>query len=314
MDTVNGVMILAGAAIMVVNIIRFYRFLNQQSDILSAGDERTRKAEYVAYVLLILFLIGYVLTFLTYRRSTIIALILLGGSIFVAIVEIALFAQIDTIKTRTGEISEVMIDAIEARDPSLTGHSIHVRNLTELLYQYLPENLKSEINEVSLGYAALLHDIGKLGVPEAILNKKGKLTKEEWDVMMTHPKTGAKILSPIKAFREILPWIEYHHERMDGLGYYHLPGEKIPLGARIIAVVDTYSVITMRFPYKDPQSYEEAIRCMKQAAGSQLDPYLVDCFCRIPREEVEATVPENVDMPTFWNDVKNGKVTRKEAH
>lgn len=310
MEIINGILILAGACIMVVNIFRFRRFIRRQSDILSGGNTRVRKLEYMDYVLLILFLIGYLIVLFTYRKSAVIALILFGGSVFVALVETALFDQIDTIKNRTQEISGVMIDAIEARDPSLRGHSLHVRNLTKIMYAYLPENIKNEINEVSLEYAALMHDIGKLGVPEEILNKADKLTKEEWDIMRRHPKIGVDILKPIHAFDSILPWIEYHHERMDGLGYYHLPGDKIPMGARIIAVCDTYSVITMKRPYKEPKSYEQAIVIMKRAAGSQLDPYLVDCFVRIPKEKIMAAIPEDPGMPALW---KCRKMDAEEA-
>lgn len=105
-----------------------------------------------------------------------------------------------------------------------------------LLYRHLPSNLRSQINSVSLEYAALMHNVGKLGVPEAILNKPGKMNADEWTVMMQHPQTGASILKPLHTFDDVSDWIEYHHERIDGKGYYGLKGDEIPLAARIIAI------------------------------------------------------------------------------
>ena len=174
----------------------------------------------------------------------------------------------ETAKTRSIDIAEVLVGVIDARDPNLNGHSRYVQEVTMLFYRYLPANLKKDINPVSLEYAALMHDVGKLGVPEFILNKPAKLDTDEWTVMRSHPRTGVKILKPLKTFTNISPWIEYHHERPDGKGYYGLKGEEIPLASRIIAIADTYSAITMRRSYKPPRTHEEAIEIIREVAGT----------------------------------------------
>ena len=141
-----------------------------------------------------------------------------------------------------------------------------------------------------------MHDVGKLGVPERILNKPAKLDEDEWEVMKTHPRVGVKILKTLPSLGEILPWIEYHHERIDGKGYYGIKAKDIPYPAKVIAVADTYSAITMRRSYKDPRTHEDAIDIMKQVAGTQLDEDLVDLMCKIPKEELIACVPETVEV------------------
>ena len=156
--------------------------------------------------------------------------------------------------------------------------------------------MKKNISEVSLEYAALLHDVGKLGVPESILNKEGKLNEEEWEIIRKHPKTGVDILKPLKSFKYILPWIEYHHERIDGKGYYGLSESEIPFAARIIAVADTYSVITMKRAYKPAKTHEEAIKTIKKVSGTQLDAQLVEIFCNIPKEELQKCIPAHLDL------------------
>ncbi len=139
-----------------------------------------------------------------------------------------------------------------------------------------------------------MHDVGKLGVPEAILNKPSKLTEEEWDVMRRHPEIGIKILSPLKSFSGISDWILYHHERVDGKGYYHLSKEEIPFVSRLLAIADTYSAITMRRSYKEPRSHEEAVKIISEVAGTQLDSELVDIFLTIPEEELRKCIPEQI--------------------
>lgn len=185
---------------------------------------------------------------------------------------------------------------IEARDPNLNGHSRYVQNIVMCFWKYIPQEMKGDINDVSIEYAALLHDVGKLGIPESILNKPGKLSDEEWTVMREHPKKGVNILKQLNSFDYILPWIEYHHERVDGKGYYKIPGEELPFGARVIAIADTYSAITMRRSYKPAKTYEDAMEIMDEVTGTQLDPALMEIFKKIPKEELEKAVPQNVDV------------------
>ncbi|MBQ7620208.1 MAG: HD domain-containing protein, partial [Treponema sp.] len=239
-------------------------------------------------------LLGYVFTAVFGSPDFMMGGILFGGSVFVWIVLNIMFNLTDVVKNRTLEISEMLIGVIEARDPNLSGHSIYVRNLTKLLYKHLPFSLKHRINLVSLEYAALMHDVGKLAVPEAILNKPSSLDEYEWKVMKTHPDAGVKMLAPIKSFDVIMPWIKYHHERIDGNGYYGLKGKEIPLEARIICVADSYSAITMRRAYKDAKTYDEAVAILKDNAGTQFDTQLVDIFVSIPKREVEGCMPKNI--------------------
>lgn len=190
-------------------------------------------------------------------------------------------------KRRTFEISEVLVGILDAGDSNLDGHSLHVCNLAMLLYDYLPFRLRIHINAEKLRYAALFHDLGKLGIPGKILNKPGKLNGNEWDSMRRHPEISVMILAPVKSFDAVSDWILYHHERIDGNGYHKLKGDQIPLASRLIAVADTYSAVFMARSYKARQTHEDAISVLKLAAGTQLDPELVDIFCSIPSEKIE---------------------------
>ncbi len=294
MDILIIVLIILGALLMVTNIARYVYFLRTTHDVLSAGSPRDKFRKELALVLLIFFLIGYLCIALFSKPDIMVALILFWGSVFVMIVLTLMYGLLDTVKTRSIDIAEVLVGVIDARDPNLNGHSRHVQELTMLFYKYLPANIKKDINAVSLEYAALMHDVGKLGVPEAILNKPAKLTEEEWSVMRSHPKVGVKILSPLATFAPIANLILYHHERMDGKGYYQVKMEDIPVAARIIAICDTYSAITMRRSYKAPRTHEDAIKIITEVAGTQLDKELVDCFLSIPKEELQKCIPEQV--------------------
>lgn len=295
MDIIILVLIIAGALNMVRNIYRYYRFLQSSQDVLSSGKKRDQFWMNLALILLIFFLIGYLFVGFFSDPDLMMAFILFFGSIFVAIVETVMFRLIDTAKERSIDVAEVLVGVIDARDPYLNGHSRHVQELTMVFYRHLPKHLKNELNAVSLEYAALLHDVGKLGVPEAILNKPAKLDPEEWEVVVKHPAVGVNILKPLHSFDNIKSWILYHHERIDGKGYYKLSGDRIPLAARLISITDTYSAITMRRAYKEAMTHEEAIRIMKEVSGTQLDAELLDIFLSIPKEELERCIPEKVD-------------------
>ena len=288
-------MIIAGALLMQWNIIRYAIFLSGMNDVISAGDKKSTALRAAGLVLLIFFLLGYLFTAIFGSPDFMMGGILFGGSIFVWIVLNIMFNLTDVVKNRTLEISEMLVGVIEARDPNLSGHSIYVRNLTMLIYRHLPLSLKNKINPVSIEYAALMHDVGKLAVPESILNKPARLDDDEWKVMKTHPEAGVKMLSPISSFETIVPWVKYHHERIDGKGYYGLKGKEIPVEARLICVADSYSAITMKRAYKEAKSYDEGVAILKECAGSQFDTQLVDIFVSIPREEVEACLPKDLN-------------------
>ena len=113
--------------------------------------------------------------------------------------------------------------------------------------------------------------------------------------MKNHPKLGTKILSPLNSFHEILPWIEYHHEYVNGQGYYHIPNDDIPYAAKVIAIADVYSAITMRRSYKDSRTHEDALAIMKEEAGTHLDAELIDILCSIPKQKLRSCIPDTVE-------------------
>ena len=212
----------------------------------------------------------------------------LSGTVSLTVLLIWSGLEIEGIKARAMETVETIVSILEVENSNLDGHSLHVHNLTMLLYDYLPFSMKRKINRVDLAYASLFIDLGKLGVPAQILNKTGKLLSDEWAMMKRHPEISAKIFEPIPAFHTINDWILYHHERMDGNGYYRKKGKEIPLAARVITVADTYSSITMVRAFKPSLPYADAIMELKLAAGSQLDPEIVEVFCEIPKDRVDA--------------------------
>ena len=289
-------MIAIGALLMVLNVINFLRFLASTRDVISGSSVRDIVWSRIALVLLTFFLVGYILVAVFGKPDILMAMILFGGSVFVFIVNSLMSKLLATAKERSIDVAEVIIGAIDARDPNLNGHSRHVQNITMTLFRYLPPQMRADINRVSLEYASLVHDVGKLGIPEAILNKPGKLTEEEWEIMKRHPKIGVEVLKSLHSFEMVMPWIEYHHERIDGKGYYGIAGDRIPLAARIIAVADTYSAITMQRSYKAPRTHDEAITIIKEAAGTQLDAQLVSIFCNIPKEELIACAPPKISI------------------
>ena len=157
-------MIVFGIIIMITNIVRHVRFIIGSKDVLSSGDKKDRAWEYVSLLLLIFFLIGYILVTLIGKPDIIIAGILFGGSIFVAIVLTLIFRLISTVKENSLNIAETLISVVDARDPNLRGHSRYVQNVTMAIYDHLPSENKNGINRVSLEFAALMHDVGKLGI------------------------------------------------------------------------------------------------------------------------------------------------------
>ena len=291
-----SVLIIIGSIIMVGNIIAYIRFIRTSTDVMLSGKRGEPIWEKIGLALLVFFLLGYLGVAFWGKPDLLMAGILFFGAIFVSLALVLLYHLVDTLKDRSIEVTETLIGVIEARDSNLNGHSRNVQMLSMCLYKHLPAFMKEGISPVSFEYAALLHDVGKLGVPESILNKPGKLDDEEWDVMKQHPKIAMDLLRTLPSFDEIKEWILYHHERMDGKGYYGLPGEDIPMAARIIAVCDTYSAITMRRSYKDKRTYEEAMDIIKDVSGSQLDPDIVAVFMTIPKEELQACTPETVDF------------------
>jgi putative nucleotidyltransferase with HDIG domain len=180
-------------------------------------------------------------------------------------------------------------NALEAKDAVTSQHTEEVVRLAVAVAAELDLDLDA-VRNVELG--AVLHDIGKVRVPESILNKPGPLTDEEWAVMKTHPEVGEHILRPIQSLSGILPIVRHHHERWDGGGYPDkLSGRAIPLGARVVAVCDAYRAMTEDRPYRKALSTDEARKELHEGAGTQFDPDCVEAMIRtLERRDSAATV------------------------
>jgi len=170
-------------------------------------------------------------------------------------------------------------NAVDARDPYTAGHSARVSKISLLISGELK---MTEEDSRILEYAALFHDIGKIGIPDGILNKKGKLTDDEYNLIKNHPEIGVNILGGIDFLLNALPLIKHHHERFDGKGYPSgIKGEEIPLCARIIAIADTYDAMTSDRPYRRGFSHDAAVKEILENKGAQFDGILVDVFMKI---------------------------------
>lgn len=170
---------------------------------------------------------------------------------------------------------------VEAKDEHTASHLARAHSYAIMLARRVdPEMADDQV----FGYGFLLHDIGKVAIPEAILAKPSPLTDEEWEIMKTHPTLGGKILAPITFLNRAIPIVECHHERWDGRGYPNgLAGEDIPLAARIFSVVDAYDALTSNRPYRQAMRPEEACREILASAGTQFDPAVAkefDALCR----------------------------------
>ena len=169
---------------------------------------------------------------------------------------------------------EALVTLVEARDDSTGRHSHQVADLAFRLALALGL-APAEAQMIAL--AGRLHDIGKVAIPDGVLQKAGRLTEEEWALMRTHPVVGAEVVSHIPALRPLAPVIRAHHEHWDGQGYpHHLKGEAIPFGARILAVVDSYNAMTSQRPYREPLSASDARAELCRCAGSKFDPRVVE--------------------------------------
>jgi HD-GYP domain-containing protein (c-di-GMP phosphodiesterase class II) len=139
--------------------------------------------------------------------------------------------------------------------------------------------------------AALLHDIGKIGIPDAVLNKPSRLTAEEYDLMKRHPEYGWIVLRQIPGFERVSLLILHHHECFDGKGYPGgLKGEEIPVGSRIVSVIDAFDAMVSSRPYREGLPFEEAARRLVQASGTQFDPAVVERFLPLARAEMPAVI------------------------
>ncbi len=184
------------------------------------------------------------------------------------------------------EFVQSLASALDARDRYTAGHSGRVSELSRSVARAM--GLETEaVERVRVG--AMLHDIGKIGVADSLLQKPGRLTAEEFALVQKHPEIGRRILERVQGFRQFLPAVELHHENWDGSGYPHgQAGEATPLDARIIHVADAYDAMTTDRPYRRGMTHEEALSALRENAGTQFDPSVVRCFTRLDFAEALA--------------------------
>lgn len=178
-----------------------------------------------------------------------------------------------------------LVAALDLREHNTRLHSQRVREYTELIADRLgvDEKMRREI-----GFGALLHDVGKIAVPDQILLKPGKLTDQELDEMRKHPEAGYRIVKRIGFLKDAAEIVYTHHEQFDGSGYPRgIKNESIPLGARMFMVADVYDALTSERPYRSPMTYQEAAAEIRTLSGSHFDPVIVDTFMAIAPEQLQ---------------------------
>jgi len=209
------------------------------------------------------------------------------------------FKQAKEMHDGTSKLLESMADAVDLRDPYTGGHS---RRVTEYSLRILHEMgiIGPEVDLIRS--AARVHDIGKIGIPDQILNKPGRLTDEEKRIMDSHPIRGAELLARYTDFARGMDIVRNHHERWDGEGYPDgLKGLDIPLGARVIAVADSFDAMTSDRPYRAGMPTDKAIQILREGRGQQWEPMIIDAFLRqleIEHPQIEPTTTVTTADPT----------------
>jgi response regulator RpfG family c-di-GMP phosphodiesterase len=193
-------------------------------------------------------------------------------------------AEKESLRLMSVSIAETLINAMEAKDLYLRGHS---QRVAELAGQLAEELDLDEATCEDLRVAGRLHDVGKIGIREAILNKPGRLTSEEFEHVKRHVQIGLDILAPLFHIKNPLQYVEHHHERWDGAGYPQgLTGEAIPMGARILCAADTFDALTSKRAYREPLEPLAALDHLRVDSGAQFDPSVYDALVRVIKKRM----------------------------
>jgi HD-GYP domain-containing protein (c-di-GMP phosphodiesterase class II) len=209
----------------------------------------------------------------SFNHEHVLLLSTFGAQAAIAIVNAKLYANL---KSMVLGVVASLSAALEAKDPYTEGHSTRVAEYAVAIGREIGMD-ESALEE--LRNAGLIHDIGKIGVPEAVICKKGKLNSDEWEQMRLHPQHGENIASPVPFLESVVPGVKSHHEHFDGRGYPEgIAQEKIPLMARILAVADTFDAITSQRSYREARSPQEALEEIRAHSGSQFDPKIVEAL------------------------------------
>ncbi|WP_319371477.1 HD domain-containing phosphohydrolase [uncultured Ilyobacter sp.] len=293
---INSTLVILGLFFMLLGVLNYLKILKKLDFISKVMKTAVNRYTYltifgllISFVFLYIFELGYII--LARPENTVslnmISLILLMGGLFVYTILFILEKTFFSIESFHLEMVSGLVGVVELRDSYTSGHSQHVADLVHVIFDNLPESWKSSISKSDLIQAALLHDIGKILVPSEILNKKTPLTPEEYDQIKKHVEYGSRILESFEVFDKILPWIKYHHERIDGTGYYRLKWDEIPLESKIIAVADTYSAVTTDRIYKERATHKEALEILRSISGTQLDGDIVEILVKVEKEKLE---------------------------
>jgi len=207
----------------------------------------------------------------------------------VALRTVQLEHEKESLRLMSISIAETLINAMEAKDLYLRGHS---QRVADLAGQLAAELGLDEATCEDLRVAGRLHDVGKIGIRESVLNKPDRLTSEEFDHVKRHVQIGLDILAPLFHIKQPLKYVEHHHEHWDGAGYpLGLTGENIPLGARILSVADTFDALTSKRAYREPLSPLAALEHLRVDVGKQFDPCVYDALVRLVKRRVDSQSP-----------------------
>ena len=198
----------------------------------------------------------------------------------------------EALRLMSVSIAETLINAMEAKDVYLRGHSQRVAELAGQLAEEM--GLDQTIGE-DLRVAGRLHDVGKIGIRESVLNKPDRLTDEEFEHVKRHVQIGLDILAPLFHLKTPLQYVQHHHEHWNGAGYpHHLSGEDIPLGARILCAADTFDALTSKRAYREPMEPMAALAHLKVDVGKQFDPCVYDALVRVVTRRFARNAKSNV--------------------
>jgi HD-GYP domain-containing protein (c-di-GMP phosphodiesterase class II) len=236
--------------------------------------------------LIAVLLLGKKLSNEIYKNEEINLFVTLANDVAMAVKNAELIKELKNLYEKEHQLfidtSVALATAIDARDRYTHGHSERVAHYSLVITKELIDSGRIRFDREfveTVQLSALLHDVGKIGIRDEILNKASKLTPEEFEIMKSHVTIGGTIVKPIKGLTHLMDGILYHHERFDGKGYPHgLKGEDIPLIGRIVNVADSYDTITTARSYKKAEASKSAIDELKRCAGSQFDPELVQVF------------------------------------